>query len=267
MSGAGPALVDEAVAVASRAFRESGWREAAPRQRAAVMRRWAELVEAHGEELARLEAVTTTRVIAETRIRDVPVTAELLRFYGECADKFDGALYPTAASVWSVGVPEPYGVVGAISPWNVPMVLATAKFAPAIAAGNAVVLKPSELTPFTAVRLAELAIEAGLPPGIFNVVVGDGPNAGEPLVRHPDVACISFTGSTVTGAGSWPPPPRRARSRSRSNSAARARRSCSPTCRTGSGLPTWWRPEPPATAGSFATAAAGSSFMSPWPMG
>lgn len=199
MSGAGPALVDEAVAAASRAFRQSGWREAAPRQRAAVMRRWAELVEAHGEELARLEAVTTTRVIAETRIRDVPVTAELLRFYGECADKFDGALYPTAASVWSVGVPEPYGVVGAISPWNVPMVLATAKFAPAIAAGNAVVLKPSELTPFTAVRLAELAIEAGLPPGIFNVVVGDGPNAGEPLVRHPDVACVSFTGSTVTG--------------------------------------------------------------------
>ncbi|WP_246776675.1 aldehyde dehydrogenase [Microvirga sp. VF16] len=199
MPGARQSLVDEAVAAAALAFRTSGWREAAPRHRAAVMRRWAELVETHGEELARLEAVTTTRVIAETRIRDVPVTAELLRFYGECADKFDGALYPTASSVWSVGVPEPYGVVGAISPWNVPMVLATAKFAPAIAAGNAVVLKPSELTPFTAVRLAELAIEAGLPAGIFNVVVGDGMNAGEPLVRHPDVACVSFTGSTATG--------------------------------------------------------------------
>ncbi|MBB4041169.1 aldehyde dehydrogenase (NAD+) [Microvirga flocculans] len=199
MPGARQALIDEAVAAAALAFRTSGWREASPRHRGAVMRRWADLVEAHGEELARLEAVTTTRVIAETRVRDVPVTAELLRFYGECADKFDGALYPTASSVWSIGVPEPYGVVGAISPWNVPMVLSTAKFAPAIAAGNAVVLKPSELTPFTAVRLAELAIEAGLPPGLFNVVVGTGPEAGEPLVRHPEVACVSFTGSTVTG--------------------------------------------------------------------
>jgi aldehyde dehydrogenase (NAD+) len=111
----------------------------------------------------------------------------------------EGQVLATRDDVFSLTLREPYGIVGAIAPWNVPMVLATAKFAPALAAGNAVILKPSELTPFTALRMAELAIEAGLPAGLFNVVVGYGPEAGAPLVRHPKVGVISFTGSTATG--------------------------------------------------------------------
>ncbi|MGE0658919.1 MAG: aldehyde dehydrogenase family protein [Reyranellaceae bacterium] len=198
-AGADAELVDQAVAVAKKAFRSSDWARAEPRRRGAVLRRWAELVERHTEELAQLESLSSSRVIAETRVRDVTITAELIRFYGECADKLEGQVLATREDVFSLTLREPFGVVGAIAPWNVPMVLATAKFAPALAAGNAVVLKPSELTPFTALRLAQLAIEAGLPKGLFNVVVGYGPEAGSPLVRHPDIGCVSFTGSTATG--------------------------------------------------------------------
>ncbi|MGE0151552.1 MAG: aldehyde dehydrogenase [Reyranellaceae bacterium] len=197
--GADAALVDEAVENGWHAFRTADWARGEPRRRGAVLRRWAALVEQHTEELARLESLSSSRVIAETRVRDVAITAELIRFYGECADKIEGQVLPTRHDVFSLTLREPYGVVGAIAPWNVPMVLATAKVAPALAAGNAVVLKPSELTPFTALRLAELAIEAGLPAGLFNVVVGYGPEAGSPLVRHPRVGVVSFTGSTATG--------------------------------------------------------------------
>jgi aldehyde dehydrogenase (NAD+) len=197
--GADAATIDQAVAAAHHAFKTSGWSQGEPRARGRVLQRWAELIEENAEELAQLESLSSSRVIAETRVRDITITAELLRFYGECADKSEGQVLATREDVFSLTLREPYGVVGAISPWNVPMVLATAKFAPALAAGNAVVLKPSELTPFTAVRLAELAIEAGLPRGLFNVVVGYGPEAGTPLVRHPKVACITFTGSTATG--------------------------------------------------------------------
>lgn len=197
--GAGAGLVDDAVRAADRAFKATDWAHGEPRARGAVLRRWADLVERDTEELARLESAFSSRVIAETRIRDVRITVDLLRFYGECADKHEGHVYATRANVLSLGLAEPYGVVAAIAPWNVPMVLATAKFAPALAAGNAVVLKPSELTPFTAIRLAELAIEAGLPAGLFNVVVGLGPDAGSPLVRHRHVGYVTFTGSTATG--------------------------------------------------------------------
>jgi aldehyde dehydrogenase (NAD+) len=198
-AGADAATVDEAVENGWQAFKTSDWARGEPRRRGAVLRRWADLVERHTEELARLESLSSSRVIAETRIRDVTITAELIRFYGECADKIDGQVLSTREDVFSLTMREPYGVVGAIAPWNVPMVLATAKVAPALAAGNAVVLKPSEMTPFTALRLAELAIEAGLPAGLFNVVVGYGQEAGSPLVRHPKVGVISFTGSTATG--------------------------------------------------------------------
>ncbi|MBB3177980.1 aldehyde dehydrogenase [Variovorax sp. Sphag1AA] len=193
-------VVDHAVTAAKEALKRSGWATAAPRQRAAVMRRWAALVEKHSLAMAQLESVCSSRPIAETLERDVPVAIELLRFYGECADKTSGEVFETPRDVWSLTLHEPYGVVAAISPWNVPLLLATAKFAPALAAGNAVVLKPSELTPFSALRMAALAVEAGLPHGLFNVLVGTGQHTGSALVRHPGVSYVTFTGSTRTGA-------------------------------------------------------------------
>jgi aldehyde dehydrogenase (NAD+) len=197
---ASAALVDEAVMAARHAAEEKGWRRSEPRQRSAVMRRWADLVEKHSDELARLEALSSSRVIGETRVRDIVITAELIRFYAECADKFESGVLPSRHDVLALTVDEPYGVVAAISPWNVPLVLAAVKVAPALAAGNAVVLKPSELTPFSVLRLAELACEAGLPKGLFNVVFGTGSVTGAALVRHPGIDYVTFTGSTQTGA-------------------------------------------------------------------
>jgi aldehyde dehydrogenase (NAD+) len=197
---ANEADVDSAVLRAHQAFQSADWARADPRRRAAVMRRWADLVDAHLEELARLESLASSRPITEALARDVRVTAELLRFYGECADKISGDVFRTAASTLNFTELEPYGVVAAISPWNVPLLLATVKIAPALAAGNAVVLKPSELTPFSILRLAELGVAAGLPKDIFNVVIGRGLVTGSALVRHPQVRYVAFTGSTATGA-------------------------------------------------------------------
>ena len=126
--------------------------------------------------------------------------AKTIRFFAELADKHGGDVAPTADGQLGFTVTEPYGVVAAIAPWNFPLVMAGWKLAPALAAGNAVVLKPSELTPLSALYLAELAVEAGIPTGLFNVVQGDGPTTGDALCRHPDVAKITFTGSTATGA-------------------------------------------------------------------
>lgn len=196
---AGQATVDHAVEQAQAALRDSGWATAPPRHRAAVLRRWADLVDAQRGDLARLESLSSSRPITETMTRDLPVVAELLRFYGECADKVAGEVFETAHDVYSLTHHEPYGIVAAISPWNVPLLLATAKFAPALAAGNAVLLKPSELTPFSALRVAALAVEAGLPPGLFSVLIGTGAVTGAALVRHPGIGYVTFTGSTQTG--------------------------------------------------------------------
>src|SRR5690606_7708031 len=130
---------------------------------------------------------------------DVAIAAEQIRFFAEFADKECDDLVPTADSQLGFIASEPYGVVGAITAWNVPLALAGWKLAPALAAGNAVVLKPSELTPFSTLYLAELAVRAGLPGGLVNVVIGDGPQTGSALVSHPDIAKISFTGSTRAG--------------------------------------------------------------------
>ncbi|RME65281.1 MAG: aldehyde dehydrogenase, partial [Alphaproteobacteria bacterium] len=140
------------------------------------------------------------RLIGEASSWDIPYTAEAIRFFAEFADKIGGEVAATEAGKLGLTMTEPYGVVGAIAPWNFPLVMACWKIAPAIAAGNAVVLKPSELTPFSAVRLAELAVRAGLPPGLFNVVQGDGKHVGEAICRHPKISKITFTGSTRTGA-------------------------------------------------------------------
>lgn len=192
-------VVDQAVENAWGAFCNSGWATRAPRERARVLRRWAELIEADVATLAPLEAVGSTRPITAAAQWDVPFCAEGIRFYAEYADKLGGEVVPTEQGQLGMTITEPYGVIGAVAPWNFPLVMASWKVAPALAAGNAVVLKPSEMTPFSVVRLAELAIAAGIPPGIFNVVQGDG-RVGDALCRHPRIAKVTFTGSTRTGA-------------------------------------------------------------------
>ncbi|MFV3130995.1 aldehyde dehydrogenase family protein [Niveispirillum sp. KHB5.9] len=200
LDSAGHAQVDEAVRDAQRAYKGSGWAKADPRQRMRVLRRWADLLDAHMEELAVLEAVGSTRTIAECKAWDISYAAECIRFYAEFADKVGGEVAATTPDKLGLTITEPYGVVAAVAPWNLPIVMAVWKIAPAVAAGNSIVLKPSEMTPFSIVRVAELAIEAGLPPGIFNIVQGDGRSVGDTLCRHPLVAKVTFTGSTRTGA-------------------------------------------------------------------
>lgn len=193
------AVVDEAVKVAERAARESGWASCPPRQRGAVLRRWADLIQADTR-LPLLEALGSTRPIYDVLHHEIPFTAEAIRFYAECADKYSGDVLPTRDASLGMLIPEPYGVIGAITPWNFPLSMASWKCGPALAAGNAVVLKPSELTPYSTIRFAELAVEAGLPAGVLNIVQGSGAVTGSALVAHPLVRKVSFTGSTLTGA-------------------------------------------------------------------
>lgn len=191
--------VDHAVMTAHQALKTSGWSGCAPRERGRVLRRWADLIE-QDPLLAQLEALGSTRPITDVVQHEIPFTAEAIRFYAECADKYSGDLFPTRDSSLGMLIAEPYGVIGAITPWNFPLSMASWKCGPALAAGNAVVLKPSELTPLSTVRMAELAVQAGLPAGILNIVQGSGAVTGSALVRHPLVRKVSFTGSTVTGA-------------------------------------------------------------------
>lgn len=193
------ALVDDAVTRADLAVRDSGWASCPPRQRGAVLHRWADLIAADPL-LAQLESLGSTRPIYDVVNHEIPFTAEAIRFYAECADKYSGDVLPTRDASLGMLVPEPYGVIGAITPWNFPLSMASWKCGPALAAGNAVVLKPSELTPFSTVRMAELAIQAGLPAGVLNIIQGGGAVTGSALVAHPLVRKVSFTGSTATGA-------------------------------------------------------------------
>ncbi|TFY96606.1 aldehyde dehydrogenase family protein [Ramlibacter humi] len=187
-------------AVASALAGQQAWAKLRPRERAQRMRRWADLVDRDRDRLARLEAVVSSRCFHEARGADVPAVAEWLRFYAEYADKLEGQVTASGDDRLSLVLREPYGVVGVITPWNFPLFLATWKLAPAIAAGNAVVVKASELTPWSVQALAQLATEAGLPDGVINVVHGTGPVTGQALVKDPDVAYVTFTGSTATGA-------------------------------------------------------------------
>lgn len=191
--------VDRAVSIAHHALTVSGWRDCSPRERGKVLRRWADLIEGDLH-LAQLEALGSTRPICDVIQHEIPFTAEAIRFYAECADKYSGDLFPTKEGSLGMLIPEPYGVIAAITPWNFPLSMASWKCGPALAAGNAVVLKPSELTPFSTVRMAELAVQAGLPAGVLNIVQGSGAVTGSALVTHPLVRKVSFTGSTVTGA-------------------------------------------------------------------
>lgn len=189
----------EAVANAAEAQKRSGWGTMEPRGRMRVLRRWADLIEADAATLGPLEAAGSSRTLAEVLAWDLPYTSECIRFFAEFADKHGGEIGATTPDKLGFTLTEPYGVVGAIAPWNLPLVMAAWKLGPALAAGNAVVLKPSELTPFSVVRLAELAIAAGVPAGIFNIVQGSGADIGYGLVRHEAISKVSFTGSTRTG--------------------------------------------------------------------
>lgn len=192
-------LVDRAVQSAKRALKTSGWSDVRPRERAKAMHRWADLMEEEAVTLARLEAVSSTRPIAQLIEGDVAVTTEQLRFFAEFADKEGSDVVPTSSPTFGMTLTEPYGVVGAITPWNFPISMAGWKLGPAIAAGNAVVLKPSEMTPFSTIYMAELAVRAGIPAGLVNIVLGDGQTTGNAITGHPDISKVSFTGSTVAG--------------------------------------------------------------------
>ncbi len=191
--------IDAAVAAARAAFEDKRWSGMAPAQRKRVMIRFADLLLAHGDELALMETLDMGKPIQYARGVDVNSAANCIRWYGEAIDKIYDQIAPTARTALALITREPVGVVGVIVPWNYPMIMAAWKIAPALAAGNSVVLKPSEKSPLTALRLAELALQAGIPPGVFNVVPGYGAEAGAALALHMDVDCIAFTGSTRVG--------------------------------------------------------------------
>jgi gamma-glutamyl-gamma-aminobutyraldehyde dehydrogenase len=191
--------INLAVASAKAAWDDGRWRHMYPRERMAIMRRWADLVEAHCEELALLETLSMGKPITDALTIDLPEVVVTIRYFGEAIDKVSGLTTTSAHDAVHMVTHEPLGVVGAISPWNYPLLMATWKVAPALAAGNCVVLKPSELAPLSSIRLAQLFLEAGGPAGVFNVVNGTGIEAGKALALHPDVAKITFTGSTAVG--------------------------------------------------------------------
>src|SRR5467141_2017806 len=197
IESAGVEETDAAVARAAAAFK--GWRAVAPADRARLLRRLATLVEENGEELAHIESQNVGKPIAGAR-GEVGMVAQVFYFYAGAVDKFYGDTIPVTGGV-DMTFREPLGVVGLITPWNFPLNIASWKLGPALACGNSVVLKPAELTPLSALRLAELALEAGIPEGVVNVLVGKGSVVGQRLVEHPDVAKIGFTGSTEVGRG------------------------------------------------------------------
>src|SRR5690349_10203165 len=196
VAAGGEAEVQQAVAAAKAAFPK--WSSLAAPERARLVRRLGELIAKNVPELARTETRDTGQVISQTGKQLVPRAADNFYYFAEMCVRVDGHTYPTPTHL-NYTLFHPVGVCALVSPWNVPFMTATWKVAPALAFGNTVVLKMSELSPLTAARLGELALEAGIPPGVLNVVHGFGVEAGEALCRHPDVRAISFTGSTATG--------------------------------------------------------------------
>ena len=191
--------VDRAVRVARAAFADGRWSALPVSQRCAVLQRLAELIERDAKTLAAMETLEVGKPIREAEAIDVTVTPAILRFNAVNADKAAGTVVPGDSRTLITTMRAPRGVVAAIVGWNFPLALAVLKAAPALATGNSLVLKPSELSSLSALRLAELALEAGVPPGVFNVVPGTGRTVGEALARHADVDMLSFTGSTATG--------------------------------------------------------------------
>jgi gamma-glutamyl-gamma-aminobutyraldehyde dehydrogenase len=191
--------VDAAVRAARRAFDDGRWSKQAPADRKRTLLRFADLLEANLEELAMLDSLEGGKPITDCREVDIPETVNTYRWFAEAIDKVFDAVAPTGPEALALIVREPIGVVGAVVPWNFPILMATWKAAPALAAGNSLVIKPAELTSLSTIRMAELAVEAGLPEGVLNVVPGLGETAGQALGRHPDVDMVTFTGSTEVG--------------------------------------------------------------------
>ncbi|MGC2042097.1 aldehyde dehydrogenase family protein, partial [Paraburkholderia caledonica] len=191
--------VDRAVAAAREAFESGVWSKAAPAQRKAVLQRLAQLIDDNAEELALLEALEAGKPISECLGLDIPESAACIRWHAEVTDKRYDALSPSGASVVSMITREPIGVVGAVLPWNFPALMLAWKIGPALSVGNSVIVKPAEQTSLSTLRIADLALEAGLPAGVLNVVTGFGESAGQALGRHADVDLVAFTGSTETG--------------------------------------------------------------------
>lgn len=194
---AGAADVDRAVAAAGRAF--PAWSAMAAADRGRLLLKLADAIEANAERLARLESFDTGHPIRDSRFLDVPRTAACFRYFGGMADKHQGTVVPVEAGFLNYVDRAPLGVVGQIVPWNFPLMFTSWKMGPALAAGNTVVLKPSEITPLSTLAIAELMAEVGFPRGVVNIVPGYGHTAGQRLAEHPDVAKIAFTGSTATG--------------------------------------------------------------------
>ena len=199
IASGGAADIDAAVRAARRAFDDGRWSRRAPAERKEVLLRFADLLEANLEELALLDSLEGGKPITDTREVDVPEAVNTYRWFAEAIDKVFDAVAPTGPDALGLIVREPIGVVGAVVPWNFPLLMATWKAAPALAAGNSLIIKPARLTSMSALRMAELASEAGLPDGVFNVVPGSGSEAGQALGRHMDVDMVTFTGSTETG--------------------------------------------------------------------
>lgn len=194
---AGHADVDLAVKAAHKAF--PAWSRMQAADRGRILLKLADLIEANGEELARLESLDTGHPIRDCRMLDVPRTAGCFCYFGGMADKFQGETIPVDAGFLNYTLREPLGVVGQVVPWNFPLMFTSWKMAPALAAGNTIVLKPAEITPLTTLKIAELMREAGMPAGVVNILPGLGNVAGQYIAEHPDIAKIAFTGSTAIG--------------------------------------------------------------------
>jgi len=195
----GPADVDAVVAAARRAVDDGRWARTAPAHRKRVLLRFAELVRTHADELALAETLDTGKPIRESLAVDVPTCADVIAWYGEAIDKHYDLVAPTGPGALATVTGEPLGVVAAVVPWNYPLIIASWKIGPALAAGNSVVVKPAEQSPLSAMVLARLGAEAGLPDGVLTVLTGDGPTTGAALGRHPGVDKVGFTGSVEVG--------------------------------------------------------------------
>jgi acyl-CoA reductase-like NAD-dependent aldehyde dehydrogenase len=194
---AGRSDVDKAVAAAQQAF--PAWARMAAADRGRILLKLADLIEANADDLARLETLDTGHPIKDSRALDVPRTAACFRYFGGMADKFQGDVVPVESGFLNYLLREPVGVVGQVVPWNFPLMFTSWKMAPALAAGNCILLKPAEITPLSTLRIAELMSEAGLPDGVVNIVPGLGSVAGQYIAEHPGISKIAFTGSTATG--------------------------------------------------------------------
>ncbi len=192
--------VDHAVAAARRAF-EGPWRTMRAAERGHLLLKWADLLKRHADEIVEIESLDGGKPISATMRQDFPAAIDTLTYYAGWADKISGEVVSTRDDALTYTVREPVGVVAAIVPWNFPLMIGMWKLAPALACGCTVVMKPAELTSLSALRIGELALEAGIPPGVFNIVTGPGRIVGDALVNHPDVDKVTFTGSPGVGRG------------------------------------------------------------------